>query len=38
VRAAVADGRAAMRDYERDLRHKLEANGHRDETGVSTGD
>lgn len=28
VRAAVADGREAMRDYERELREKLESNGH----------
>jgi hypothetical protein len=28
LRAAVADGRDAMRDYERDLRERLESNGH----------
>lgn len=28
LRAAVADGREAMRDYERELREKLDSNGH----------
>ena len=28
LRAAVADGREAMRDYERDVRDRLTANGH----------
>ena len=28
LRAAVADGREAMRDYEREMRGKLEVNGH----------
>jgi hypothetical protein len=28
LRAAVADGREAMHDYERELRDKLESNGH----------
>jgi hypothetical protein len=27
LRAAVADGRGAMRDYERDLRDRLDSNG-----------
>jgi hypothetical protein len=28
LKAAVSDGRDAMRDYERELRDKLESNGH----------
>jgi hypothetical protein len=28
VRAAVAEGREGMREYERDLRDRLESNGH----------
>ncbi|MBA3653192.1 MAG: hypothetical protein H0W70_03245 [Actinobacteria bacterium] len=28
LRAAVAEGRDAMREYERDMRRKLESNGH----------
>ena len=28
IRAAVADGRDAMREYEQEMRRKLEANGH----------
>lgn len=42
VRAAVAEGRGAMRDYERDMRTRLEApaggNGHRPDANLRSAD